>query len=309
MRLPTRFVLAALALPALVLLLAAWDRDRLAARAAADALDRAISAQAWIEERAREDLARRAELVADDPAFAGYVELAIGGALPGVPVDTASLVDLLGERASRLGFAVTAVVDPSGRVAGASHALLPGNARETGDVFARALQSDVTTTGLWMRGDVAYLVAIVPLAAVGVSDGYVLAAQPVGAQLAEGIRALSGADARVVAGASPMPRGAVARPLFGSNGTSLLIRAAPPPSSPAAWLPWMLALAAVLVTAVVGLRLLQRRVLAPAALIAERLGRAASGDLHLQVATRDAGALNPLATAFNGLMETLRTSR
>lgn len=318
--------------------LAAWNLLDARAAREADALARARDAHAFVESGLRADLAHRAELVADDPAFAGYVEMAIGGALPGVPVDTTSLVDLLRERQERLDFAFVAVLDPNGRVIGSTSPLLPDGRREQGEVFLTARDRDATATGAWSVGTALFHVAVVPLSAVGVSEGFLMTARPLGQAYVDALAAAGGIDATVLrrgareSSASTLGdtlrpdfvlrlreaalapggqdridgRAVVVEPVLGSRMASVALGAPETSVRAGAVVPWAAAaLLAVLVSAFAAVRT-WRRVLAPAALITDRLERAAAGDLHVQVVEADAGVLVPLATAFNRLLARVR---
>ena len=331
-----RSALATSAVLAVFVALAAWQlRD---ARIASDANARAqaLAVQRLVETQRGDDLARRAELVADDPAFAGYVEMAMGGALPGVEVDTTSLVDLLGERRERLGFAFVAVLDPNGRVIGSTSPLLQADQRESGAVFVQARDRDATTTGLWTGRDGLYQVAVVPLAAVGVSEGFLMTGSALGDEFARSIASAARADVMLLPSRAARPvastladapsralaqqladtpasvalriddRGVIRVPLLATRDVELVMLPRVSPAGPAAWLPWLLAGIALLVAAVAAAMWTWRAVLAPAALLAERLERARGGDLHVVVADADAGELAPLAASFNGLLARVR---
>lgn len=318
--------------------LAAWNLLDARAAREADALARARDAHLSVESTLRADLAHRAELVADDPAFAGYVEMAIGGALPGVPVDTTSLVDLLRERQERLDFAFVAVLDPNGRVVGSTSPLLPDGRREQGDVFISARDRDATATGAWAVGTALFHVAVVPLSAVGVSEGFLMTGRPLGQGYVDALAAGGGIDATVLRrgaressastlgdalrpdfvlglrGAALAPGGqgriegrAVAvEPVLGSRLAAVALAVPEAPVRTGAVLPWIAAVLLVVVAFAFAAAQAWRRVLAPAALITDRLERAAAGDLHVQVVDTDAGALLPLASAFNRLLARVR---
>lgn len=318
--------------------LAAWQLLALRAADEADGLARARAVQALVESHLRADLARRAELVADDPAFAGYVEMAIGGALPGVPVDTTSLVDLLGEREERLGFDFVAVLDPNGRVVGSTSPLLPAGQREQGSVFVAARDRDTTATGPWIAGAQLFHVAVVPLTAVGVSEGFLMTAMPLGQGYVDALANAAAVDATLLRRGAARPsasslvdakraafvtalrretvpaggqgrvagRAVAVEPLLGSGTATVAMALRVPPRTTWTVAPWLAAGMVVTVAFAFVAAWTWRRVLAPAALIAERLERARNGDLHLQVVEADAGTLAPLAAAFNGLLARLR---
>lgn len=331
-----RAALAIAAVLAVLAGLAAWQvRDARLAREA-NAAAQALAVQQLVETQRGDDLVRRAELVADDPAFAGYVEMAMGGALPGVEVDTTSLVDLLGERRERLGFGFVAVLDPNGRVIGSTSPLLQAGQRESGTVFVQARDRDATTTGLWAGRDGLYDVAVVPLAAVGVSEGFLMTGSALGQDFARAIGAAARADVMLLQSRAARPvastladapsrqlaqmladtprsvalraegRNVVRAPLFGTRDAELVMLPRAASTGVAAWLPWLCAAVAVLAAGIGAAAWTWRGVLAPAGLLAERLERARNGDLHVVVADAHAGELAPLAAAFNGLLARVR---
>lgn len=313
--------------------LASWDQARRSRAQEDAALANARMAQRFVEAQHQADIARRGELVADDPAFAGYVEIAIGGALPGMEVDTTSLVDLLEERRETLGFAFVAVLDPNGRVVGSTHLSLAAGSVVGADVFRQARDRDATAVGPWLDGERLMHVAVVPLAAVGVSEGFVFVGMPVEDAFIGAINKASGADAAVflpgardplasTLGRLPPPRGldasaarvpapaggsraASLEPLFGTRTAAVVLVAPPPSLPPLSWLPWLLALVLVELTLVAAAWLAWRRLFSPIALLSDRLDRAAAGGRHLQMAEGDAGLLLAPARAFNRLMASL----
>ncbi|GAB6195782.1 HAMP domain-containing protein [Lysobacter xanthus] len=326
-------VLLTLTLCALLLALGAWHTLERRASDEAVAIDRARAVQRFIESRLRDDLANRAGLVAEDPAFAGYVEAAVGGALPGQPVDTASVVDLLRERESRLGFESSAVLDANGRILGGTSTLLAPGRVAAEDVVRAARDRDAATTGVWVERNQLHLVAVLPLAAVGVSDGFLLVSRSLGPEYTSALASVgvdgalvrNGATDLAVTTLAPSDAAPLAEALrdgrlpvrlggrvlareraFGSSAASVVLvpRMAAHPLQDA--LPWGIAVLLVGGTCAWATGWLARRVLRPAEVLVDRVARAGTGDLHVKVAARDAGELVELAAAFNRLMARLR---
>lgn len=317
-----------------------WQQARVLNTHDAQVREQVRTTQRLVEAHHREALSDRAEQLAGDPAFAGYVEQAMGGALPGMSVDTTSIVDLLRERQGQLGLAASAVLDRNGRVI-ASTMPMPDSGTLQGDaLFARARSNVALATGVWTKQDALMHVAVLPLAAVGVSEGFLLVAEPLDLRFAQTIATATGADvllhqARggvVTSTLSPEARDAfpadalrggtsmsvdvdgATRPVFGfplleSEQARLIVVAPDAPRTAlaaAARLPWLIAGALWLLGVIGGGWLLWRRVLGPVDGIAGRLDRASGGDYHLQFPENAAGSMLPLASAFNRLMASLR---
>jgi hypothetical protein len=338
---------AAMAVALLLSLAAAmtWQKARVLQAHDAHVREQALAAQRLLEAQHRAELYQRAEQVAGDPAFVGYVEQAMGGALPGMTVDTTSIVDLLRERQSQHGLAALAVLDRNGRVVASTMRLSGSGALQDDPLVERTRTDLAATTGVWLRPDSLMHVAVLPLTAVGISEGFLLAGVPLDFEFAQALGSAAGADvslqrtadARIVvstlgdsAPAAPVDqapaaalraaatasvavdgvgRPVVSAPLLGSERVRLLMIPFDAPRAALASalrLPSLVAAALLLLAMACGGWWLRRCVLQPVKAIASRLDRAAGGDYHLQFPEHDAGAVVPLATAFNRLMANLR---
>lgn len=339
----TRFMLrigfAALVMLLVLAALAAWQQWRVLDTHDVLVREQLRATQRVVEAQYRDVLHTRAELVAGDPAFAGYVEQAIGGVLPGTEIDTTSIVDLLRERQSQLGLVASAVLDRNGRVIASTADFGPAGTLQGDPLFERA-QADLTVaSGVRPQGDALLHVAIVPLAAVGVSEGFLVVGLPLDLGFAQDIATASGADALLQAAAdgpvvsSTLDAGSVppalttagsealssievdgvarpltALPLFQSDrGRLLLLSSAGPRSAlvSALRLPWITLAAVLLLALAMASVLLWRRVMRPVDAVIDCLDRAAVGDYRLQVPDAVAGSMRPLAAAFNRLMSRL----
>jgi len=199
----TRYVSACVALGvmlALVMLgLWRWQDSRLASTLAERHLAASQAAQRLVEGQRASNLASRAELLVGNQAFVGYMAQALGGALPGESVDTASIVDLLDERRAQFGLAVAAVLDGQGHLVVATERFT--QRRELGEepLFLRARKSFMPTTGLWPDGDRLLHVAILPLSVDGSSDGFLLIGENVDQPIAQAVADVADVDAALFA--------------------------------------------------------------------------------------------------------------
>ncbi|GHA72048.1 hypothetical protein [Cognatilysobacter bugurensis] len=339
----TRVGLVALALVLALGALLIWQQARLLHVHDAHVREQQRATQRAIENQHRAALQKRAEFVASDPAFAGYVEQAMGGALPGMDIDTTSIVDLLRERQSQHGLAASAVLDRNGRVVASTVELGRAGTLEGDPLFARA-QTDLTVvTGVREQAEGLLHVAVLPLAAVGVSEGFLLVGMPLDLRFAQEIAAAGGGDVllrhadsgRVVAstlGGAPAAilqalaqpgdaapaqvlvgdadRPVTVLPLLDSDRARLVLLASAAPREAligALRTTWLVAVAVLLLVLAAVAWLIWRSVLKPAAAIADCLDRAGAGDFRLQMPMAAAGSLAPLAHAFNRLMARLST--
>lgn len=344
-RIGVRAAVFALMLLVASLALLAWQDARIVSAHTADSVERARAVQALVERQQGDDLTQRAGLIASDAAFSDYVGQALGGALPGVPVDTTSIIDLLAERQQQLKVSLAAVIDGSGRVI-AQSGLDPQRETVKADpVFERARRSLTVATGLWEQDGQLLHAAVMPLAALGSSDGFLVVALPVQRDFAQAIATASGADVTllhasrdgpaIVASTLPAsnddvldavrggstpgalltvsvdgdPRRALTSQVLGSDAGTLVLMpktAALAAMTRASRVPWLIG---TLVLAL-GLGLagwwIARMVVRPVSEIADRLDRAASGDVHLQFLESEAGAMTGLAAAFNRMTASLR---
>lgn len=195
----TAFIAIAAVALAILFGLWRWQESRLAATFATGHFATSHAAQKLIEGQRADNLASRAELLVGNQAFVGYMQLALGGALPGMSVDTSSIVDQLEERRDQLGLAVAAVLDGQGHLVVGTERFSDGRELGAEPLFVRARQSVTPTTGLWPDGDRLLHVAIVPLAADGSSDGFLLVGTQVDQTLAQSVANVAGIDAALLA--------------------------------------------------------------------------------------------------------------
>lgn len=303
-----------------------------------------IAAQRLVEAQQRESLQLRAETIAGSQAFVGYVAQALGGALPGVPVDTASILDLLEERRDQLGLADAAVLDGQGSGMVATRAFAASRDLASDPLVLQAIEQQAFVTGLWREDDRLMLVGIRPLAEDGSSEGYLVVALPVDGPLANAVSAVSRLRVATVAttpegvrvfGSSLAPdlqrelaialRAAggnpsrvtlsgvaydvSSAPLLGASDTRWLTLASVDAARSAA-IPVLLStvLVALLLLAVCVVFALQWRirVVRPAQALLSLFDRASGGDMHLHAVPQGAAPLATLAVAFNAMLQGLR---
>jgi len=335
------FILCAL------LALVSWQQGRLARVLAADRLQTSHAAQRVIEAQYRNTLETRAELIAGNQAFVGYVAQALGGALPGMPIDTRSIIDLLQERRGQLGLAVAAVLDGQGTLVVATERFSEGRRLGEEPLFVQARDKQAIASGVWLDGERLLHVAIMPLAADGSSDGFLLVGMPLDHAIARAVADVAHTDvalvsvnrerARIVASTldvagetrlgESLPRadgglavgelpgvaggqvGSVA-PLFGGEVGQLVTLVSPTRGVVAS----LTLLLPVVIGGLLALLLVLatavawwRGVVVPATALAGLLDRAASGDYHLKADERGDGVIARVASAFNRLMTHLQS--
>lgn len=303
-----------------------------------------LAALKLVEQQQRDSLRLRSETIAGSQAFVGYVAQALGGALPGVPVDTTSILDLLEERRDQLGLADAAVLDGQGVGIVSTRAFGAGRDLSIDPLVLAAIEQQAFVTGLWRDDDRLLHVGIRPLAEDGSSEGYLVVALPVDGTVARTISDVSGlrvatvanlADgARMFASSLPAtperelaiavraagaeaPRVALggesfalaSSPLLGATDTRWLMLASVDAARRAVLpllLPTLL-VAFVLWSLCIALALRWRsQVVAPAQALLALFDRASSGDLHLHAVPQGAAPVATLATAFNAMLQGLR---
>lgn len=198
--------LAALAGTILVLAgLLYWQASRQATASADEHLDTVRLTQRLVEGQDARDLATRAEIIADNQAVTGYVAEALGGSLPGLTVDTASIADLLEERRSQLELAAAAVIDDEGNVVAGAKLFSNQGSFDAEPLFIAAKKSQALQTGLWIDGTRLLHVAIRPLVAYGSGNAYLLIGMPVNQGFAQTIADIGATDVALVATSSDGP--------------------------------------------------------------------------------------------------------
>lgn len=339
--------LAVLAVVSVLIGLVLWQQSRLARALDADRLRTGQTAQRVIEAQYRERLQTRVELIAGNQAFVGYLTQALGGVLPGVPIDTRSIVDLLQERREQLGLAVAAVLDAQGALVVATERFSEGRQLGEEPLFVQARDNRAIASGVWLDGERLLHVAILPLAADGSSDGFLLVGVPLDHAIARAVADVGGSDVALLAvtregvrimastldaaaetalgqtlprGTGALPSGplqlegnsrpASVAPLFGGEVGQLVTLVSPTRgvvASPALLLPVLLAGALAVLLVLACALLWWRRVVEPSAVLAGLLDRAAAGDCYLKADDGGEGVVAGVAASFNKLMTHLQT--
>jgi len=162
-----------------------WQQTRLQNRLADYRLDTARAVQKLAEQQLGKDLDTRAELIASNQAFIGYVSQAMGGILPGTLADNASIVDLLEERRAQLGLTIAAVINEQGQLIASRDGISEKMDFTQEPLFTETVTSNSTTHGVWFSGHRIFYVSILPLTRYGSDAGFLLAGMPVDQELAE----------------------------------------------------------------------------------------------------------------------------
>lgn len=221
----SRYLLASVAVVAVTALVAVgllvWQDGRLAAATAGSHLDTVDAAQQLVESQDARDLSTRAELIAGNQAVIGYVTQALGSALPGTTIDRGSIVDLLEERRDQLGLAVAAVLDSTGKLVASTDRTARVTDFSNDPLFVAASKAQALRTGLLLDGPRLLHIAILPLAAYGSGDAYLLIGIPVGDPYARTIARISDTDVALVA-TTPKGRVVVASTLPANDHAAVL---------------------------------------------------------------------------------------
>lgn len=198
--------LATVALAILILAgLFSWQQSRLQATLADQQLATARAVQTLVEQQLQQDLDARAELIAGNQAFIGYLSQAMGGILPGTVVDTASIVDLLEERRAQLGLTLAAVIDGQGQLIASRDQVSGRRDFASEPLFAQAVTSNAVTRGLWEDEGRVFFVSILPLDVYGSDAGFLLVGTPLDDAVARTIADTAKVQAAVFAIASRGP--------------------------------------------------------------------------------------------------------
>lgn len=176
----------------------AWAQVRVASReTAAHALQTGLRVAELVQSENLRDVGVRAERLAGNPAFAGYIAHALDtGFADDGKADLESLSDLLRERQRENGFDLIALLDLKGRtVAGGSGYLVSSNVDLSGNpIVAKAREKLVAATGSWVEQGGLHLIAVVPLQRGDTVVGLLLAGTTVGEPYVRKVAAASGAD-------------------------------------------------------------------------------------------------------------------
>lgn len=162
-----------------------WQQIRLQNRLADYRLETARSVQRLAEQQLGKDLDTRAELIAANQAFIGYVSQAMGGILPGTVADNASIVDLLEERRAQLGLTIAAVINGQGQLIASRDGISENMDFTREALFTDAVTNNATTHGVWFNDHRIFYVSILPLTRYGSDAGFLLVGMPVDQELAE----------------------------------------------------------------------------------------------------------------------------
>ena len=161
-----------------------WQQIRLQNRLADYRLETARSVQQLAEKQLTRDLDTRAELIAANQAFIGYVSQAMGGILPGTIADNASIVDLLEERRAQLSLTIAAVINAQGQLIASRDGISEKMDFTREALFTDAVTNNATTHGVWFKDHRIFYVSILPLTRYGSDAGFLLVGMPVDQELA-----------------------------------------------------------------------------------------------------------------------------
>ncbi|MCP3958285.1 MAG: hypothetical protein GY719_10580, partial [bacterium] len=165
--------------------------SQVAERAVRDSLARSSWVQSTFQDSQLEELLLASRLVAGDPAFFAYLADSIDRG------DVASLRDALQDRRSDLGDFVM-VLDPDGFVLVQAGELLPLEEDVSADpLYLKALE-EFDSAGQWARGDRLFNAAAVPIAAGGVLQGFLVAAEAIDDARADELRRVNGTEVTFV---------------------------------------------------------------------------------------------------------------
>lgn len=158
---------------------------------------------ATLERMDMDNLALRAQALANDPAFVDYVaQSLIPNPQLGGAIDSASIIDQLNER--RHGYDVALVLDPAGKPAGMSGLLARSPVDIANDPLVhRAIASQQRVQGYWLDGDRLLRVAIAPLLRGRNLQGLVVAASRVESTFANEVHDTTGVDLALLSTSSP----------------------------------------------------------------------------------------------------------
>lgn len=322
-----------------------WQQARSQAFVTESRLNAARAVQDLVEQQIKQALDTRVELIAGNQAFIGYITQALGDGLPGSVVDTASVVDILEERRAQLGLSMAAVFDGQGQLIASRDGISERQNSARQLLIEEAGKANVTAHGVWVDGGRMFFVAMVPLAAYGSDAGFLLLGTVLDDAVATLIGKASDADVALFAVGGPEPvltaksagadsdakawdderrdAGKEGRletrmasgyfaPLFGSPAGELRVVV----HSASRWmsavmqgLPLLLGLGLGVVAMILTVQLSNARVASDAKELARVMDHAATtGDYHLKVSTSGSRVLQPVAAAFNSLMQRLNRS-
>ncbi|MGV8943608.1 hypothetical protein [Thermomonas sp.] len=176
-----------------------WQDARLTTAAADERLTQMQQVQGLVAEIGRQGLESRGGQIANNQGVTGYVAQALGGSLPGVVFDTASLVDLLQDRREQLDLAVAAVIDAQGQVVASTEPFAAGGDFSKDPLYLGASKTGKVHTGLMVDGARLLRVSIQPLVDYGVGVAQLLVAERIGIEQARSIADIGHVDVALLA--------------------------------------------------------------------------------------------------------------
>ena len=179
--------------------LSRWQDARLIRAVAGERLEQLQRVQGVVAEIGRQGLESRGGQIANNQGVTGYVAQALGGSLPGVVFDTASLVDLLQDRRDQLDLAMAAVIDAQGKVVASTEPFAAGNDFSKNPLYLEASKTGKVRTGLMVDGGRLLRVSIQPLVDYGVGVAQLLVAERIGIEQAQSIADIGHADVALLA--------------------------------------------------------------------------------------------------------------
>ena len=182
-----------------------WQDTRLTTAVADDRLQQMQQVQGLVAQIGRQALESQGQQIAGNQGVTGYVAQALGGSLPGVVFDTASLVDLLQDRRDQLGLSVAAIIDAQGKVVATTQPFADGNDFSSDPLYLGASKTGKVQTGLMLDGGRLLRVSILPLVDYGVGVAQLLVAEPIGIEQARAIADIGHADVALLADTAAGP--------------------------------------------------------------------------------------------------------
>lgn len=176
-----------------------WQDARLTTAAANERLQQMQQVQGLVAEIGRQGLESRSGQIANNQGVTGYVAQALGGSLPGVVFDTASLVDLLQDQRDQLDLAVAAVIDAQGQVVASTEPFAAGSDFSTDALYLQASKTGEVHSGLMVDGGRLLRVSIQPLVDYGVGVAQLLVAERIGIEQAWSIAEIGHVDVALLA--------------------------------------------------------------------------------------------------------------
>lgn len=176
-----------------------WQDSRLTTAVANERLEQMQQVQGLVAEIGRQGLESRGQQIVGNQGVTGYVAQALGGSLPGVVFDTASLVDLLQDRRDQMDLAVAAVIDAQGQVVASTEPFAAGSDFSKNPLYVNAGKSGKVQTGLIVDGGRLLRVSIQPLVDYGVGVAQLVVAERIGIEQAQAIADIGHADVALLA--------------------------------------------------------------------------------------------------------------